>query len=117
MGEFGCLKPEGRFVQLGSPRGTPSPFDLYAHCHAPSFTLVGAHYMSHPAHATSSNPWTMTRHAELFFDVVCAEELDLAPLVTRRAAFSDAAAVYSGLTKDATQDLGVVLNWEGEETA
>jgi threonine dehydrogenase-like Zn-dependent dehydrogenase len=112
--EFDCLRPQGRFVQLGSPRGVAGPFDLYAHCHLPSFSIVGAHYASHPGVATPENPWTMTRHAELFFDLVASGELQLEPLVTRRVPFQDAPAVYAELAAGAPDDLGVVLTWSEE---
>src|SRR5262249_44610679 len=87
-GEFECLGPERRFVQLGSPRGTPSPFDLYERCHRPSVSIIGAHYASHPDVATAANPWTMARHSELFFGLVATGELDPEPLITRRVPFS-----------------------------
>jgi threonine dehydrogenase-like Zn-dependent dehydrogenase len=113
--EFDCLRPEGRFVQLGSPRGGPSPFDLYTHCHLPSFSIIGAHYGSHPEHETPANPWTIKRHAELFFDLVASGELDLEPLITRRVPFRQAATVYSDLAGGRLDELGVVLTWRGAD--
>ena len=114
--EFDCLRPEGRFVQLGSPRGAPSPFDLYTYCHLPSVSIIGAHYGSHPEVATPANPWTMRRHAELFFDLVASGEVDLEPLITRRTPYSEAATVYSELTAGAPHELGVVLTWTRDGT-
>jgi 2-desacetyl-2-hydroxyethyl bacteriochlorophyllide A dehydrogenase len=109
--QFAVLRPLGRLVLLSSPRG-PCSFDFHDLCNAPSFTIIGAHNRSHPAAATPDNPWTNARHCEMFLDLVAAGELDVERLITHRAPYAEAPAIYSRILEDRSDFLGVVLNWE-----
>jgi threonine dehydrogenase-like Zn-dependent dehydrogenase len=62
---------------------------------------------------TPDNPWTRPRHAELFFDLVAAGELDVGPLITSVVGYEEAPAAYRRLL-GAADELGVVLDWSGE---
>ena len=108
--EFAALRRQGRLVILSSPRGT-TEFDFHDLCNWPSTTIIGAHNGSHPAQATGDNPWTQHRHCELFFDLVADGELDVAPLITHRASWRDAPAMYAMLLADRSQAMAVVLEW------
>jgi len=110
--ELNCLREQGRFVILSSPRG-PTSFDFHDLCNYPSFTIVGAHNRSHPLVSTLDNPWTSKRHAELYFDLVGDSELDVAKLITHRIPYSEAPGMYRELLKDRSQAMGVVIEWEG----
>ncbi|MBN8216141.1 MAG: zinc-binding dehydrogenase [Spirochaetes bacterium] len=112
-GEFRGLRPQGRFVVLSSPRGK-SLLDLHDLCNAPSFTIIGAHNGSHPAQATPQTPWTKARHNELFFDLLVDGSLDLSPLISDRASYREAPALYAQLLADRSASMGVVLDWEGD---
>ena len=109
--EFAILKSQGRFVVLSSPRG-PTAFDFHDLCNGPSFTIIGAHNFSHPLHETPDNPWTKKRHVEFFFDRLTSRDLDLSGLVTHRAPWSEAPALYSMLLKDRSHAMGVILQWD-----
>ncbi len=108
--EFRALREQGRFVVLGSPRGT-SEFDFNRACHNPGYTIIGAHNQTHPSHATAENPWTRARHVELFFELLETDRLSVSELVTHRESYEDAPEVYDALLEDRTQTLGVVLEW------
>ena len=108
--ELEALRRQGRMVILSSPRGATT-FDFHDMCNYPSYTIIGSHNGSHPAHTTGDNPWTQHRHAELFFDLVADGELDVAPLITHRARYSDAPSMYAMLLADRSQAMGVVLEW------
>ena len=108
--ELDVLRRQGRFVILSSPR-SPTTFDFHDLCNSPSFTIIGAHNASHPSAATPDNPWTIARHAELFFDLVADGELDIAPLISHRSPVQDAPALYDMLMADRTQAMGVILTW------
>jgi len=108
--EVAVLRGQGRFVIVSSPR-SPTQFDFHDLCNAPSLTIIGAHNSSHPAHATPADPWTMSRHAELFFDLVADGELAVRPLISDRADVADAPEVYERLMADRTQTMGVILRW------
>lgn len=109
--EFKCLRRLGRFVVLSSPRG-PTYIDLHDYCNAPSFTIIGAHNMSHPPVETLNNPWSRRRHVELFFDMLQNKELDVSKLITHKVLYKDAPEIYGQLLKDRTKALGVILVWE-----
>ena len=108
--EFDALRRQARLVILSSPRGITA-FDFHDLCNSPSYTIIGAHNGSHPPHPSGDNPWTNHRHAELFFDLVADGDLDVAPLVSHRAAYADAPAMYEMLLADRSQAMGVVLEW------
>ncbi|MEK6647532.1 MAG: zinc-binding dehydrogenase [Candidatus Firestonebacteria bacterium] len=110
--EFALLKKKlGRFIVLSSPRGAVL-FDFHDLCNRPSFTIIGIHHNSHPEYETSGNPWTQSRHTELFFDYVKDGEIKLDNLISHRAKFSQAPELYKMLLKDRAQAMGVILEWE-----
>ncbi|MEM2598706.1 MAG: zinc-binding dehydrogenase [Thermoproteota archaeon] len=109
--ELKCLRRLGRFVVLSSPRG-PTYIDLHDYCNAPSFTIIGAHNMSHPPVETLNNPWSRRRHVELFFDMLQTRQLDVSRLITHRIFYKDAPEIYRQLLEDRTRALGVIIFWE-----
>lgn len=108
--EFRILRKQGHFVVLSSPRGETT-FDFHDLCNSPSFTIIGAHNSSHPAHATPENPWTMKRHFELFVDLIADHELDVSPLISHREPYGRAVELYQMLLRDRSQAMGVVFEW------
>jgi 2-desacetyl-2-hydroxyethyl bacteriochlorophyllide A dehydrogenase len=112
-GEFEVLRREqGRFVVLSSPRGEATHFDFHDLANRPSHTIIGAHVNSHPTVETPQAPWTLARHAELFFDLVSDGELDLDPLITHRLGYGEACEAYRALLEDRSKSLAVVLDWD-----
>lgn len=109
-GQVAAVRRQGRFVILSSPKG-PSLFDFHDLCNSPSLTIIGAHNMSHPRCEEGDNPWTQLRHGELFFDLLAAGDLDMAPLISHRAPYTEAPALYAMLMTDRSQAMGVVLQW------
>jgi threonine dehydrogenase-like Zn-dependent dehydrogenase len=108
--ELDVLRRQGRFVVLSSPRGSGTLFNFHDLCNSPSIEIIGAHADSSPPVATPDNPWTRPRHAELFFDLVAAGELDVEPLITSVVGYEEAPAAYRRLL-GSTDELGVVLDW------
>ena len=108
--QFETLHKQGRYVVLSSPRGKTT-FDFHDLCNAPSYTIIGAHNMSHPPHATLDYPWTMHRHAELFFDLVADGALAIDPLISHREHYTEAPQLYDMLLRDRSAAMGVVLDW------
>lgn len=111
--EMSLLRRLGRIVILSSPRGV-TEFDFHDFCNGPSYTIIGAHNGSHPAHETPYNPWTAQRNVELFFDFVERGEMRVAELITHRYNWSDAPAAYDLLLTDRGKAGAVILDWEGE---
>lgn len=108
--EFEGLRPLGRFVVLSSPRNKTT-FDFHDLCNSPSFTIIGAHNCSHPPEATAVTPWSNQRHAEMFFDLIADGEIDLTPLISHRAAYTETPRLYEMLMRDRSQAMGIVLDW------
>ena len=111
--QFKTLHKQGRFVVLSSPRGKTA-FDFHDLCNYPSHTIIGAHNISHPSHATLDHPWTMHRHAELFFDLVAEGSLALDPLISHRERYTEAPRLYNMLIEDRSQAMGIVLDWRAQ---
>jgi 2-desacetyl-2-hydroxyethyl bacteriochlorophyllide A dehydrogenase len=109
-GQFAYLRKLGRLVVLSSPRGNAS-FSFHDLCNSPSYTIIGAHNASHPPAATLLTPWSRPRHAELFFDLVLAGELDVRHLISHRIPHTEAPEVYRMLLEDRSQAMGVVIHW------
>jgi len=114
--EIQVLRYEGRFVVLSSPRGPGTLFNFHDLCNWPSYTIIGAHVQSHPEFETPANPWTASRNAELFFDLIADGELDVSGLITHRYLGSEAPRAYEMLIENRSQALGVLLLWNGEGT-
>lgn len=109
-GQFQTLRPQGRFVVLSSPRGKTA-FDFHDLCNAPSYTIIGTHNRSHPPQATPDHPWTMHRHAELFFQLVAEGALAIEPLISHREPYTAAPSLYEMLLRDRSDAMGIVLDW------
>lgn len=111
--EFKCLRKLGRFIVLSSPRG-PTHIDLHDYCNAPSFTIIGAHVMSHPPVETLNNPWSRKRHTELFFDMLRDRYIDVSKMITHKIPYSNAPEFYISLLENRSRALGVVIDWEAD---
>ena len=110
-GEITVLRQQGRFVILSSPCGQGTLLNFHDFCNRPSYTIIGAHNMSHPEAATLERPWTGARHAELFFTLVAAGDIDVSPLISHRYSYRDAPGAYAMLLEDRSHAMGVVLDW------
>ncbi len=56
--------------------------------------------------------WTENRNFEACLELMRNGQLNLAPVTTRRAKFSDAVLVYDELMRDGNSDIGVVLEYD-----
>jgi threonine dehydrogenase-like Zn-dependent dehydrogenase len=108
--EFRCLRRQGRFIVLSSPRGATS-FDFHDLCNSPSYTIIGAHILSHPQHGELDLPWTIRRNGELFFDLLADGDIELCPLITSREPYTEAVRLYTMLLEDRSHSMGIVLEW------
>ncbi|MHB9138702.1 MAG: zinc-dependent alcohol dehydrogenase [Victivallaceae bacterium] len=108
--EFAALRPQGRFVLLSSPQ-QKTLFDFHDLCNNPSYTIIGAHNFSHPAVSTPDNPWTMSRHVGMFFDLVADGDIDVGRMISRKVDYTHAAEIYVELLKDRSKDMGIIIDW------
>jgi threonine dehydrogenase-like Zn-dependent dehydrogenase len=79
--------------------------------HTLGLRIIGAHNSTHPPVETPDSPWTLHRHAELFFDLLTAGELDVRSLISHTYSGTAAAEAFGMLLEDRTQAMGVILNW------
>jgi 2-desacetyl-2-hydroxyethyl bacteriochlorophyllide A dehydrogenase len=101
---------KGRVVVLGSPRG-PVAIDFHDEVHTLGLRVIGAHNSTHPSVETPESPWTLHRHAELFYDLLASRRLDVASLISHRFPGEKAPEAYKLLLEDRTRAMGVVLQW------
>ena len=47
----------------------------------------------------------------MFFDLVKLGKLDLAPLVSRKLDFKDAAIAYEALERNRGNEMGIIFDW------
>jgi len=109
--ECAVLRDQGRLVIVSSPRSKVA-FDFHDDCNRRSLSIIGAHNWSHPEHATPESPWTMARHAELFFDLIADGDLNVASMITHRLPIEAASTLYSQLLCDRSTALGAILKFQ-----
>jgi 2-desacetyl-2-hydroxyethyl bacteriochlorophyllide A dehydrogenase len=100
----------GRVVLLGSPRG-PVSVDFHDEAHTLGLEIIGAHNSTHPPAETPHTPWTLTRHAELFYDLLGHGRVSVGDLVTHRYPWEQAPEAFQMLLEDRSRALGVLLQW------
>ncbi|RYJ19484.1 zinc-binding alcohol dehydrogenase [Halogeometricum borinquense] len=104
-----ALREEGRLVIVGSPT-EPTPLDLHA-ISRHSYDVVGAHVYHQPAEPGATNEWTVTRHAELFFNLVGDGVLNIEPLVSHLVSYEEAPSLYETLRTEKSRTMGMLLDW------
>jgi threonine dehydrogenase-like Zn-dependent dehydrogenase len=100
----------GRVVLLGSSRG-PVAVDFHDEAHTLGLEIIGAHNSTHPPAETPHTPWSLSRHAELFHDLLAAGRVTVADLITHRYPGERAPDAFRMLLADRSQALGVLLQW------
>ena len=86
-------------------------FDFHDLCNTRSISIIGAHNASTAVRGELDLPWTHSRHTELFYDLIADKEIDLQPLISHRAPYTDAPTFYHQLLEDRSGLMGVVLEW------
>ncbi len=108
--ELKCIAKMGRLIITSSPKGV-SNVD-FQYCSSMGLTIIGAHnYAFHPPVETPNNPWTRSRDAKYFIQLLDHEEFSLKSMVTHKENYRNAVELYELLMKDRTQALAVHLDW------
>lgn len=108
--ELRAAAKRGRVIVLGSPHGE-AVLDLYTDLHKKEVSLVGCYQPLCPEIENSVGQWTQQRNRALILDYVRAKRLDLASLITHRASFRQAQAVYDALSREKDRSLAGVFDW------
>lgn len=108
----------GEVILLGSPRGAHvtdlTPFLNHVHLWKPSsVTLKGAHEWRYPVRADAGGhvKHSIERNVRCALRLIAEGRLQVAPLLTHRAAPKDCQSVYDGLATQKDAYLGVVFDW------
>jgi len=109
--ELSLLREKGRLVILSSLK-KKTAFDFHDFCVWPSLSIIGCHNFSHPLYAQCGNPWTKTRHIELFFDLLSRHEMNMDTLISRNVFYKNAPEVYTDLLNNRSNDMGIIINWD-----
>ena len=110
------VRPEGRYVQVGCPRGKTT-LDFHEAVLVPGLHIVGAFFARQTTRETPENPWTRRRNAELFLDLVQDGSLEVASLITHRYPWREAPQAYGMLQGNRARALGVLFDWSDSPQA
>jgi 2-desacetyl-2-hydroxyethyl bacteriochlorophyllide A dehydrogenase len=109
---LGCrlVRRLGKVVLLGSTRGSVE-IDFHDQVHWYGLKIIGAHVTNHPELATSHSPWTRSRNAELYFDLLQHHMLDVIPLLSGVIPWQEAPQAYARLKNEKESALSLLLDW------
>ena len=95
----------GQVVLLGSPRGT-AEVDLYFDLHRTGVSLIGAHAGRQADAREYSDPDPQV----LVLNLIAAERIKVAPVLTHKLPVRDADLAYRGLLDKKNEYLGVIFD-------
>jgi len=107
---IGLARAQGRYVQVGCPRGK-TELDFHEAVLLPGLHVVGALFARQGSQETPESPWSLRRNTELFLDLIQDGSLDVASLITHRYTWREAPAAYAMLQAERARALGVLLDW------
>ena len=110
-----AVRPGGRVVLAGSPRGTTSGFDFGRMVQERGITVVGAHVSGVARSESSPGRWTRQDEMALFLDLIARGLLDVTHLIEKVVAPTAANQVYGDLVSDVSPVMGIVFDWRSVE--
>jgi 2-desacetyl-2-hydroxyethyl bacteriochlorophyllide A dehydrogenase len=105
------VRPGGRLVVLGSPRGLTEGLPLKT-IHERRIQVVGAHIRALPDSAESPAVRTKQSCAEQFFSWLAEGRLSMRDLVSHRIAPPTISQFYQQLARDEAGVVGAVIEWD-----
>ncbi|GLX66968.1 zinc-dependent alcohol dehydrogenase [Paenibacillus glycanilyticus] len=100
------VKPMGRVVLLGSPRGSAT-IKTYEHIHVKGVSLVGAH----EGLQTTNGQSMRSKYIRYALDMFHTGKLCVSPLLTHVVEASQAGSCYEQLLNDKERSMGMLLDW------
>ena len=109
---LGCrlVRRLGKVILLGSTRGSVE-IDFHDEVHWYGLKIIGAHVTNHPEQATSHSPWTRSRNAEFYFDLLRSRMIDVTPLLSDVVPWQEAPQAYARLKNEKDTALSLILDW------
>jgi 2-desacetyl-2-hydroxyethyl bacteriochlorophyllide A dehydrogenase len=100
----------GRFVALGSPRGSVE-VSFLPDIHLREITVLGAHQPKTPDVPHIYYPWTKERDRDFILTLMAQGKLPIEDLITHTAKPEDCQDIYTMLAHTPQDALGVVFEW------
>jgi len=105
------VKPEGKVVLLGSPRGL-TEIDLSALTSVKSIEIIGAHIRNIHESELSNNSWGYRREGEAFFSLIESGNLQVEYLISEKLNPIDAALFFKRLARwNGKEKLASLFDW------
>jgi 2-desacetyl-2-hydroxyethyl bacteriochlorophyllide A dehydrogenase len=101
----------GRFVALGSPRGSVE-VSFLPDIHLREITVLGAHQPKTPDDQHIYYPWTRKRDRDFILTLMTQGKLPIEDLITHTAKPEACQDIYTMLADNPQEALGVVFEWE-----
>jgi 2-desacetyl-2-hydroxyethyl bacteriochlorophyllide A dehydrogenase len=101
----------GRFVALGSPRGSVE-VSFLPDIHLREITVFGAHQPKTPDSRNIYYPWTKERDRDFILQLMAQGKLPIEDLITHCAKPADCQDIYTMLADHPDEALGVVFEWK-----
>jgi len=100
----------GRFLALGSPRGTVE-VSFLPDIHLREITVLGAHQPKTPDQPNIYYPWTKERDRTFILQLMAQGKLPIKDLITHTAKPESCQEIYTMLADTPQEALGVVFEW------
>lgn len=107
-----CAAPMGRISLLGCTRVSDCPIDFYTKVHRPGVKLIGAHNFVRPKFESYPHHWTHQDDCRAILDLIAANRIQVAPIVSRIVSPKDAFSIYNRLCDDPLFPIGTVFDWK-----
>jgi 2-desacetyl-2-hydroxyethyl bacteriochlorophyllide A dehydrogenase len=105
------VKPEGKTVLLGSPRGL-TEIDLAGLMSEKSIEIIGAHIRNIHESESSNNSWDYRREGEAFFSLIASGNLQVEHLISERLNPAEAAWFFKRLARlNGKEKLATLFDW------
>ena len=106
-----CAAPMGRISLLGCTRVSDCAVDYYSQVHRPGVRLIGAHNFVRPKIESYPHHWTHQDDCTAILDLIAANRIQVAPILSRIVSPSDASSIYNQLCDDPKFPMGTVFDW------
>ena len=106
-----CAARQGRISLLGCTRVSDCAVDYYSQVHQPGVKLIGAHNMVRPKVESYPHHWTHHDDCRAILDLLSANRIQVAPIVSRVVSPENASEIYSQLCNDPEFPMGTVFDW------
>ena len=107
-----CAARQGRISLLGCTRVSDCPVDFYSQVHQPGVKLIGAHNMVRPKVDSYPHHWTHHDDCRAILDLIGANRIQVAPVISRVVSPEAAPEIYSQLCNDPEFPMGTVFDWK-----